>query len=263
MKRTILLALFLVFALGALASCGQATATKQPVYFMSDGAVHATVSTAGAEMITLPSEPIKEGYTFEGWYRDEGTWQRPFTESSLLGESLSSPMSVYAKWTKNAEEPAPDPTPNPDPTPDPTPEPEPEITEPTIVVSSAEAIVGVSNVEITVALKNNPGITSMLISIGFDNSALELVSMKYNSEMGGTSVPNASKKSPVIAYWADNFTNISEDLVFVTLQFKVLRSAAPGDYEISVSYDKNDVFNANERNVSFDVINGKITVSGN
>jgi len=116
-------------------------------------------------------------------------------------------------------------------------------------------------VEITVALKNNPGITSMLMQIAFDDDALDLVSMTYNTEIGGTGIPLQSTASPVKAYWAEGFNNVTGDWVFVTLKFNVSSSATAGDYDITVTYNADDVYNADEINVDFDIINGKITVS--
>ena len=71
------------------------------VNFMVDGEVYNTVSTEGKETITIPENPTKEGYTFDGWYWDNETWQTPFTANSLLDAPLSSDMSVYAKWNQN------------------------------------------------------------------------------------------------------------------------------------------------------------------
>ena len=71
------------------------------VNFMVDGEVYNTVSTEGKETITIPENPTKEGYTFDGWYWDNETWQTPFTANSLLDAPLSSDMSVYAKWKQN------------------------------------------------------------------------------------------------------------------------------------------------------------------
>lgn len=66
--------------------------------FVVDGEVYAVVDTAGEESISMPQNPTKDGYTFDGWYWDNETWQRPFTSNSLLNEPLSSDMKVYAKW---------------------------------------------------------------------------------------------------------------------------------------------------------------------
>ncbi len=79
-------------------SCDETTFN---VNFMVDGEVYNTVSTEGKETIAIPENPTKEGYTFDGWYWDNETWQTPFTANSLLDAPLSSDMSVYAKWKQN------------------------------------------------------------------------------------------------------------------------------------------------------------------
>ena len=68
------------------------------ISFIVDDDIYATVSTNGSELIKMPNDPKKEGYTFGGWYWDKETWERNFTVNSLLNEPLSSNMSVYAKW---------------------------------------------------------------------------------------------------------------------------------------------------------------------
>ena len=69
--------------------------------FKVDGETYQTITTSGNEAISIPENPTKEGYTFDGWYWDNGTWQEPFTANFLLDAPISSDMSVYAKWTKN------------------------------------------------------------------------------------------------------------------------------------------------------------------
>ena len=70
------------------------------VNFIVDGEIVKTIDTAGNEKISLPENPAKENYTFDGWFWDKDTWQKPFTANSLLDAPLSSDMSVYAKFTK-------------------------------------------------------------------------------------------------------------------------------------------------------------------
>lgn len=70
--------------------------------FIVDDAIYATIDTSGDETIVLPGNPTKENSTFDGWYWDKDTWQKPFTANSLLDAPLSSDMSVYGKW-KNEE----------------------------------------------------------------------------------------------------------------------------------------------------------------
>jgi len=95
----------LITALFGLASCGQTVEFN--VNFIVDGETYSTVGTGGEEVIAIPENPTKEGYTFDGWYWDKDTWQTPFTANSLLDAPLSSDMNVYAKWKEN-EPPLPD-----------------------------------------------------------------------------------------------------------------------------------------------------------
>lgn len=67
--------------------------------FVVDDEIYYTINTSGNETISLPANPTKDGYNFDGWYWDEGTWLREFTANSLLNEPLSSDMKVYAKWS--------------------------------------------------------------------------------------------------------------------------------------------------------------------
>ena len=101
MKRKFLivllaLALAIVSAF-AMIACGKVSVELS---FKVDGETYATVSTKGNETIAMPKDPEKAGYVFDGWYWDEGTWERPFTANSLLDTPLSSNMSVYAKFSE-------------------------------------------------------------------------------------------------------------------------------------------------------------------
>lgn len=94
--KIIALCFALCLATAVFAACGKTA--EFHLNFMVDGEVYATVDTAGNETITMPRNPQKDGYDFDGWYWDNGTWERPFTANSLLEASLSADMSVYAKW---------------------------------------------------------------------------------------------------------------------------------------------------------------------
>ena len=85
----------LVLSIG-LTACG---GVDCKVNFVVDENVYDTVATNGNETIKLPSNPVKDGYEFEGWYWDNGKWEKPFTVNSLLNTPLAADMSVYAKFT--------------------------------------------------------------------------------------------------------------------------------------------------------------------
>lgn len=187
-----------------------------------DGTVLKTETVEIGKSATAPEDPTRESYTFVGW-------DKAF-------DNVTEDITVTAEYELN-------------------------VSDPTIVVSNATASAGETNVEITVALKNNPGVTSLFMEIAFDDDALDLVSMTYNGEIGGTGIPNASTASPITAYWAEGFNDVTGDWTFVTLIFNVSDAALAGDYDITVSYNENDIFNAAEIDIAFDIINGKITVS--
>lgn len=100
MKKVLLalLALMLVLTFTfALASCETEKTVEFNLTFVVDGEVYATVGTNGGETIKIPANPTREGYTFDGWYLDEGTWEKPFTADFLLDTELSGDMRIYPK----------------------------------------------------------------------------------------------------------------------------------------------------------------------
>ena len=185
-----------------------------------DGTVLKTETVESGKSAIAPQEPTRDGYNFTGWDK--------------AYDNVTSDLTVMAQYTYNA-------------------------TTPTFVVSNAIGSAG-DTVEITVALKNNPGVTSMLMEISFDDDVLDLVSMTYNTEIGGTGIPLQSTSSPIKAYWAEGFNNVTGDWVFVTLMFNISYTATAGDYDITVTYNADDVYNVDETNVNFDIVNGKIVI---
>ena len=100
MKKTLKLFVFLlliVFAVAVLVSAC-ATTVVFKIGFDVDGEIIKTIDTNGTEVVKMPEDPVKEGYTFDGWYWDKDSWEKPFTANSLLDAPLSSNMTVYAKW---------------------------------------------------------------------------------------------------------------------------------------------------------------------
>ncbi|MBP3437398.1 MAG: leucine-rich repeat protein [Clostridia bacterium] len=97
-KALIFLLITVLFVLGLSSCLGEA---MLEVCFIVDGEVYDTVRVGEKELITIPKDPTKEGYTFDGWYWDKDVWEDPFTANSLLDTPLSSKMTVrvYAKWS--------------------------------------------------------------------------------------------------------------------------------------------------------------------
>ena len=92
---TITTMLMVIFGLTA---CGEKVDNFN-LSFKVNGETYQTITTTGNESITIPENPAKTGYKFDGWYWDKDVWNKPFTANSLLDVPISSDMSVYAKFS--------------------------------------------------------------------------------------------------------------------------------------------------------------------
>jgi len=125
---------------------------------------------------------------------------------------------------------------------------------PFVIVDSKNAVIG-NSVTVEVGLKNNPGITSMKINVAYDSELLKLTDVEYNSVMGGVSIKPENIESldgSVVLYWTDGFVNYTEDGEFATLTFDVSPDAVADTVTaITITYDTEDIYDANESNVAF------------
>lgn len=97
MKKFSLLIVVILLCLICIAAC---VTKPKTIQFISDNTVVASLDTAGKEKLTLPANPQKEGFVFEGWFVDKDVWSVPFGENYLLNKKLKADMKVYAKWTE-------------------------------------------------------------------------------------------------------------------------------------------------------------------
>lgn len=63
-----------------------------------EGETMESLSIKDGELITEPTAPTKEGYTFGGWYRDEACQYR----WNFATDKVTSNTTLYPKWTLNA-----------------------------------------------------------------------------------------------------------------------------------------------------------------
>ena len=90
----LIIAITLLFPLSILlASCNN---INFKIKFIVDEHEYAIVNTAGKETISMPDNPTKDNYDFDGWFWDENIWEKPFTANSLLDQPLQSDLKVYA-----------------------------------------------------------------------------------------------------------------------------------------------------------------------
>ncbi|MBO5328883.1 MAG: leucine-rich repeat protein [Clostridia bacterium] len=93
---SLIIALCVIVCTFSFTACSKGTIT-----YVIDGETFAVVKESGGGLVTLPQAPYIEGYTFDGWYTDEGSWENQFTSASLQNVKLESNMNVYAKYKGN------------------------------------------------------------------------------------------------------------------------------------------------------------------
>ena len=126
---------------------------------------------------------------------------------------------------------------------------------------ASPAVKGGEDFDVTISLKNNPGIISAKLIVKFDGD-LALKKVSYGKNLGGTSQQPQSLNSPVTLNWVSPTKELKSDEVFATLSFTASNKAANGEHKIEVSYNPDDVFDMSEKNVDFKVTGGVVTVSG-
>ena len=81
------------------------TPSTVTVTFNTDGGNEiAPVTFAYGEAIVAPSDPVKEGYVFDGWYSGDTKY--------VFGSTATSDVTLTAKWTQVVEDNTPDVTPD-------------------------------------------------------------------------------------------------------------------------------------------------------
>ena len=121
-----------------------------------------------------------------------------------------------------------------------------------------------STVDVTISLKNNPGIVGMNLDVSFDSSVLTLKKVTDGGILG-TNTHKPELKSPYTLSWSnDTLTqNITANGTIATLTFTVSDDAAVGTYPIVVSYDYNDydIYNKDLEAVEFAIVDASVTVA--
>lgn len=100
MKRIIgfLVSCVLIIAIAiGITNCASLENTRREIKYVVDGEEYYAQSIFTAAEISLPANPTRENYDFDGWYYDEDVWNEAFDASSH-GKILTEDIIVYAKW---------------------------------------------------------------------------------------------------------------------------------------------------------------------
>ncbi len=103
MKRSFMLFILSITVTLCAIGLSSCTPTKYKVYFMNGDEVVSIKQSAGFESIALPLSPVKTGCTFDGWYFDEGVWEKEFTANYYIDKEIISDVTLYARFIESHE----------------------------------------------------------------------------------------------------------------------------------------------------------------
>lgn len=132
--------------------------------------------------------------------------------------------------------------------------------EPTIVVSDAEVSAG-DTVQITVRLKNNPGLVSAVVKVGYDADVLTLVGYANGDFTAAGYGYSEVNHNPFMINWCHSTAPDSTTELLATLTFRVAEDAVAGDYPLTLTYDcAGDFFTSTWDTVYFAADEGVVRV---
>lgn len=81
------------------------TGNMYQVKFVDDtGNIYKLVKVAEGSCVSKPQDPVREGYTFDGWFMAEDG-----TQAYDFNTPVDADLTLYAHWTKEDTEPTPNP----------------------------------------------------------------------------------------------------------------------------------------------------------
>ena len=130
---------------------------------------------------------------------------------------------------------------------------------PTFAVDNVTARRG-ETFTVAIRTQRNSGIVSLKLSVSYDSSVLELVSIEEKDFANLTFSPLTN--NPFVINWVDAIhPNNTTDGAVALVTFRVKDGASAGKYDITLTYDPEDIYDQNFDNVGFRVENGSVTVT--
>ncbi len=127
---------------------------------------------------------------------------------------------------------------------------------PLIRIESKTSRVG-ETITINVAVENNPGFSTASVKFVYDETRLQLTGAELSSEFA-TGANVSYDNLPYLTFVKSN--DINSDVNMVTLTFKIVDDAEPGDAYVSLEYSEGDISDSKEKDVNFNVIDGNISI---
>ena len=132
-----------------------------------------------------------------------------------------------------------------------------------VSISPARGVAG-QMVDVTITMRENPGLISTKLSIAYDSEVLTLQDVKNGDIITGGSFTTSQSLSsnPYIVLWNDSLAqdNYTADGTLLTLTFKIADNAEPGTTKITLTHEESATLNSDLDIVSLIPYSGNIEI---
>ncbi len=136
---------------------------------------------------------------------------------------------------------------------------------PILEVDKVEAIPGEKTVELTISIKNNPGILGMSFNVNYDENALKLTKVKSGTAVENVLTFTSSKELSTGCRFVWDGTELKSNQIkdgdVLVLSFDVMDDAKEGKYSVDVSYDEGEIVDYKLIPVDMNIQNGNIYIN--
>ena len=117
-------------------------------------------------------------------------------------------------------------------------------------------------VQAVIKMDQNPGIIAARLKVNYDAEAMTLTKVEDGGILGEHTFGNNLKANPYTMLWENGTvsSNLTGTGTLVVLTFQIAESASEGAHDVTISYDPDEVYDVDLRNVKFTVSNGIVTV---
>ena len=116
---------------------------------------------------------------------------------------------------------------------------------------------------VTVSILNNPGIASLVFSVAYDD-ALTLQNVVFDSAYGAYVAAPTPYKNPQTITFISPLVEVDASGTFATLTFNISEAVTVDTIaNITLTIRQGDTFDENFEEVTFDVINGTVSIQVN
>lgn len=131
----------------------------------------------------------------------------------------------------------------------------------TAKIGSADGNVG-DEVTVLVEMLNAPELFAMVLSISYDDNALELTAVASGEAMSEFTYvkPSRFRDGANFLWYANDPASVTGTALELT--FKIKDTASAGEYKISMTCDKDNTFDGNDKSVSIKISDGSVEVTG-